>query len=677
MAYANPLPLQLDTAAVPGCFTLLTTSIAELGWRGLAFTVQSAGQTLRLQQSQVDKVSADAAEIRGVLSKTLTVRLEIRRSPRGHGWLVTPYLRNADPAQPFAFDGYGYGAAADAAGPVHNGNRMGVPLYAHSQNLRYENLPHCRLDFPFIRPLPTEPVRIGAQASGPIPALILGSTDCDLWLLEGAFSEERHVLCWEIGLPRDGRRRLECQSRFTWTGGHPELVMPGFETRLETSLFLAFRASPDRLYELYMKELEAAYDFAGRHSRLTREPVFCTWNFDVYTNINEADCRKRMGVVAAVQQNGWFQIDHGYQKPKKKGEQASPELDDYYPDPLQAWDLERFPTGAPGFVAACRDHGLRPGIWWSPRVDKSGRIAEEHPEWLLLDTDGKRVDVGHFLLDPSVPEARQFMERCLHTITSVWGFTGIKVDFYSYMFDFPRARFRNGGTGVSWKRWLHHLVRSSVGPEGYFLHCISCPLGDPFLAMDGPDAYRAGIDIGSGEWDHHVRGTGWLLPAMLATGGGTWFGNIDSCMGKAEIPAVERRSRLALTYMTAGMLEFSGPVETLDLEALSDYRRLAERCDQGTGFECPDPDAFVGRPYAKILIRRHAPDSHTAGTLGIRATVALFNWTDQAVAAAFPLQEFGTTVKVRDFWSRKLLRPNKGILTATLPPRGSLMVDVE
>ncbi len=671
------LKVTFDTAA--GSITLADEKLG-MGWFGLQFYVTSGGRERVAKPVGRAKAQGRGWVWRGDLGGKVQVTLGIAPSPTGKGWVVTPALANRGP-RAFAFTGYGFRVADGARGVQAQGRKNNLLVYANSENLRYELLPHCRVTFPFLRPLPPTRTQVGAQASGPIPALFFGQTDSELWLLEGQFTQDRHLLTWHVGLPVAKGQAVDYRSECTWTGGAAETVAAGTSVNLEATLYRVIETPPDRLYAPYMDELARHYRFAGRDSRLDREPVYCTWNFSVFTHITEADCLRRMDVVAKAQRKGYFQIDHGYQKPKEAGGQASADVDGYYPDPEAVWDPVRFPSGPRGFVKACRDRGLRPAIWWSPRVDRKGPISREHPEWLVRNAKGEPIDdVGHLMLDASVPEVRAFIERCIHTIVKVWGFEGIKVDFYTYMFDHADAVFRNGGTGVAWKRWLHRVVRQALGPKGYFLHCISCPLGNPFLALDGCDSYRAGIDIHSGEWEYHVRGSGWLLPAVLATGKTTWHADIDSFMGTPEIPAAERRSRNAFGYITAGLLDFSGPVERLDKQALAEYRRLSERCDQGGGVRCPESEAFYGRPLPRVLIREHAAGSLTRRQFGVAATVAFFNWGETEQAVSLPVSALGgkrRALKLADFWTGKAVACRGDVLSACLPPRGHVMWDVQ
>ncbi len=678
MLFAKESMLSVKADNRTGLLTI-ADRLGRTGWIGQQFYLIAGGRQLTAASGAVVQQDDGGLVWEGELAPQLTVRLQAQRSPAGRGWTVTPTLFNQT-ATDIRFTGYGFHAGPDQPGLCYQHPGSGLVVFAHTDNLRYENLPHSRVQFPFLRPLPTTPTQFGVQSQGPLPVLVLGQTESDLWLVEGALTQKRHLISWHLELPSRPGSCADRRSEFTWMGGAEEVVRAGGQVELETTVFLLVRAAPDQFYAPYIEELTARHKFIGPQSRLDREPVYCTWNYGIYTNITEADCLKRMDIVAKAQGGGFFQLDHGYQPPAIPGNGATPEVDAYYPDGSRSWDLSRFPSGPKGFVEACRTRGLRPALWWSPRVDLDGVIKREHPEWLLYDKHGKPcTDVGHNMLDCSVPEARAFMENCIRLITREWGFEGIKLDFFSWMFDHATAKYRNGGTSLEWKHWLLKMIRSYLGPQGYFLHCVSCPLGNPFLAIDGFDSYRAGIDIDRGSWDHHIRNCSWLLPGMLANSRQTWFGNIDSCTGAPEIPMVERRSRLAFAYMSAGMLEFSGPVEKFDAVALEDYRRLAERCDQGANWSCPDTEVFFGRPFPRVLVRHHAAGSRTRKEFGAVGTIGFFNWGDAEQVTSVNLAQFGLDpqqIKLRDFWTKAAQTATNGVLTLVLPARGHAILDV-
>lgn len=93
-----------------------------------------------------------------------------------------------------------------------------------------------------------------------------------------------------------------------------------------------------------------------------------------------------------------------------------------------------------------------------------------------------------------------------------WGFKGVKLDFFSWSFDHTDARFRNGGTNVMWKRKFVGAIRALLGEDGFFMHSISWPLGNPLLADYGFNAFRVGMDIHDGSWEKHRGSATWSIP---------------------------------------------------------------------------------------------------------------------------------------------------------------------
>ncbi len=648
------------------------------GWFGLQFYLQAGDQSLVGTRLQQRRSSSGRMCWRIKLAPGLEAHFEAGRSPAGGGIWIRPSLVNRG-QRPFRFDGYGFQVREGAGGPQLAGR--GLPVFAHSENLRYENLPQSRQTYPFLRPLPQEPRCFGRQGLGPMPALVIGRTEHDRWLVEGAATQERHAPSWQLGLPAAPGRMLEYRSAFFWNGAAREEVASGQTLALESTFFLLCEAPLDRIYDTYLDELVKLYRqrFAGAHSVLDHRPVYCTWNYGIYTGLSEADCLKRIRLAAKAQKGGIFQIDHGYQ-PAHPPHLSWGYLDAYYPDTGATWDKTRFPGGPQRFVAECRKAGLTPAIWWTPRMDIGGPISRDHPDWIARNAAGQPIaHVGDLHPDYSVPGVRQFIAKTLRTVIHDWGFAGIKLDFFSWAFDAPDLVYQGGGTHIQWRRWLLNLIRRELGPQGYFLHCVSCPLGNPFLAVDGCDAFRAGTDIDHGGWENHIANCSWLLASLGACGRRTWYADMDSFMGAPQYPDHERRFRCAVGYLTAGMIDISGALEKFTPAMMRDYRRLSQRCDQGGRVLVPDRAAFFGRPLPRILLRLHEPASRTRRQHGIAATVGLFNWDQAPQTLATSLAELGLAgrkLRLRDFWTGRPVALQGGMLAADLPPRGHLLADL-
>jgi alpha-galactosidase len=81
-------------------------------------------------------------------------------------------------------------------------------------------------------------------------------------------------------------------------------------------------------------------------------------------------------------------------------------------------------------------------IWWLPLAVEDGqgrweshkyivsKVVKEHPEWLILDKNGKHARMTRDLaaLDPSLPEVQAFYKQLTEKFIRDWGFDGSKLD---------------------------------------------------------------------------------------------------------------------------------------------------------------------------------------------------------------------------------------------------------
>ena len=101
--------------------------------------------------------------------------------------------------------------------------------------------------------------------------------------------------------------------------------------------------------------------------------------------------------------------------------------------------------GIKKIVDAFHSAGLRITLWWIPIVVEDGQgidmldnhtykladVVKEHPDWLMLDKDGKhaRMTAGLAGLCPAVSEVQEYYRELTKRFISDWGFDGHKLDF--------------------------------------------------------------------------------------------------------------------------------------------------------------------------------------------------------------------------------------------------------
>jgi alpha-galactosidase len=86
--------------------------------------------------------------------------------------------------------------------------------------------------------------------------------------------------------------------------------------------------------------------------------------------------------------------------------------------------------------------GIYTQLWWLPLAAEDGegkyeshkysvaKVVKEHPEWLILDKNGKhaRMTRGLAVLCPAVPEVQAYYKQLTEKFIREWGFDGSKLD---------------------------------------------------------------------------------------------------------------------------------------------------------------------------------------------------------------------------------------------------------
>ena len=244
--------------------------------------------------------------------------------------------------------------------------------------------------------------------------------------------------------------------------------------------------------------LAAGLDRAARHiaaENRARVPVsspvyYCSWYYNE-TRFSASDLERALD--AADRTRAGFdsiQIDDGY----------TPAWGDWLEH------NERWPDGMETAARSILDHGHRAGIWVAPMAAEEGsRIWREHPDWLLRDRAGNPIvkmaanavaglpHGNRYGLDLSHPEVRAYLRHVFSTLRR-WGYTVFKTDFMDW--GFPEAdgvlRHTPGKTSAMWFDEALRIIREAIGPDSYWLACIS--YFAPFVGYC--DGMRIASDVG-------------------------------------------------------------------------------------------------------------------------------------------------------------------------------------
>lgn len=576
---------------------------------------------------------------------------------------------------------------------------MGTPdhyqlLHCHTDNVRTERcdagMPHCQGEFPYARPLPTEPREYGRGEDQAFPGLYVSSRGWPVAFAIAATGQRLTRQVFRIARATTVQPTLLaiCEIRHDLVQNPSFLLPPGAVLELDGTWFQAMQGvAPQDAWRGYLAWIGARHRFRGPDSPLLREAVYCTWNYGRFADQREEGLITTAAAVARdLPGIRWYLMDAGYfDKPGGQGETtyASCGFQRFLADDVDAQvDPGKFPHGVRHYVDRVRALGLRPGLWITPAVDPEAEIFRRHPGWLLRDRSGAIHRIGgpagrQSYLDWTNPEVVAAARSGLRHLAQAWGIEGIKLDFWSHNFeDRGIAVGDPAATGFAARRALFGLLREALPADGIIYTCCATGMGDPFIG-EFADGYRNTIDIGAGAWHEQVDNCAWALPTLLNPGRAALLLNNDSVGIDPRLPDNENLFRLAWCWITMGMQEVGGFIERLDPCWLARLRKFTDRCDRGHAVRLGDERVLTGLPLPDALFVDY-PEGGPTRRLGIRQSLALFNWDDQPRVVAVRRAALGHAgaVEAEDFWSGEHRRLDGGFHIEELPPRTARLYDL-
>lgn len=522
--------------------------------------------------------------------------------------------------------------------------------WMHSSNVRTEKYPVSRPEYPLIRPLPNEPVCFNDGEANHFPAFTVFDAAYQTMLVEGDLNQTQFRRVWEVGQMLQIYRGIQ---RYESAASKPVLAS-GEELEVSRVYYeILHNTHPQDAYNGYIKALQKFHSFAVVHSPMRHGAVFCTWNYGTRHHISESLLLTRAKALAQrIPECTHFLIDDGYQANRNCRFAG---LDAFYPEPSEGYNRNLFPSGMHFMASELKKLGLTPAIWLAPALYLDSRLATEHPEWLLRDEHGNTALLGNFTyLDVSVPEAYEFFIKVLDVLFVEWGFRGLKFDFMTQWFQLENARFRHG-SGDEWRDRIFGEIRQRIGRNGIFMTCIAMSMGNPFPGRFA-DCYRCGCDIHDGTREEQLKACRATLPQILLPGKELFLLNMDS-MGFGDTPLHEQLVRLNWVFITQGIFELGGKIESMPDSQIAMWRKLLKNIDRGQRVRCLDEAAFTGADLPAVLRSGHF--------------TAFFNWSETQ-SRIFKLDNyFPSEVLLRDFWQEKELSGN----TIELSPFSSILLE--
>lgn len=247
------------------------------------------------------------------------------------------------------------------------------------------------------------------------------------------------------------------------------------------------------------------------------QPEWCAWGYG--RDFTKEQILKTLPVVKKLG-FGWVTIDDGWQN----------NLGDWNPDRV------KFPGGErdfEAFVDSIHSYGLKVRLWWCPiaaqdssygaaccpdRMNEFGMgiqstLAAGHPDWFLLDTNGRRVQVSWwnaYTVCPALPRVREYYRAFVRRAIVEWKIDGFKMDGQN-LNEVPRCYNKSHHhaspleSAQSVPEFFADLYRTATRLKPSFLVQI-CPCGTNFSYYNLPYLNQTVASDPLDSWQVRLKG---------------------------------------------------------------------------------------------------------------------------------------------------------------------------
>ncbi|MCS7191455.1 MAG: alpha-galactosidase [Armatimonadetes bacterium] len=403
-------------------------------------------------------------------------------------------------------------------------------------------------------------------------------------------------------------------------------------------------------------------------SVFTHAPTgWCSWYY-YYQNITQEEWEKNVLWLAENLRDfglEWVQIDDGWQ------------LDNGSPKTSGGRDWrgsnEKFGKGMKWVAEIVKQHAMKPGIWLIPQKTDSDEVYNEHPDWFLRKPDGTPVRIGDwhprkvesYVVDPTNPEALEYIRRLFHTLAHDWGFDYFKIDnqpeFSRWYDENADARKVPEISGSEAYRMTLKAIREAIGPNKYLLGCYGIPL-DGIGIMNGS---RTGGDM-EASW----QGCQVMIRTITKWGflnNIVWWCDPDTLCVREPLTLDEARIMATLVSISGQALMTSDKMYELPEERVEILRRVIPTVDIHPMEFYPWDEEKLGR--SKIF------DLKVAKHYGSWDVVAVFNWQEEPETIEVDFAKLGLLTgngiryHVFEFWNKRYEGQFENGFSVTLPIR--------
>ena len=537
------------------------------------------------------------------------------------------------------------------------------PEYDIGSYLSYVEIPCCSK-------------RIGDSPFQPFPAILLGNYESNHALIHGTLEQRGFYHCYEIDHDR-GKLRMNIISGFK--GIEALDVIPN--RTLTDRWYLGTTEKADdieQIFDRYTKVLRTVLpplNGAGNANR--HSVVWESWNDCIERSVSEELILKEAEFVSRHFPNVRFiQLDDGYWHNDKfaNGIGTAYEKDG-------GIDKKKFPSGLRSYSDKVRQFGLTPAVWTGLICPACSQITKEHPEWAVdyawRYKEYEGIECG-MVLDPSIPEVREYLQYAFDKFCYDYNFNGIKLDFWSYVFEtsFPMLKNREHSS-YEWRRWLLTEIRKRLPTDGYFQTGCDIVQGNPFLGEFFTN-YRYGMDITGGEWDHVKATFLWGTSCFALHIGDLFVPNSDSIGIMPGLSENERMFAINYILITHSLVELSGKLHSdCSAEHLKILKKALCNINNGQDVHFAQYDYRKHNVLPPAIWFTDTPlFSRKSGTESLPLkTVALFNLSDENLNIEFSPADMklkeGNYI-LTDVWSGEQ-KEFKNQIEYILPPHSSRM----
>ena len=339
--------------------------------------------------------------------------------------------------------------------------------------------------------------RIGASPYQPFPAILLSNYESSQGLVHGTLSQD---VFYHNYIVKHDQNAIDLSIFSSFKGISHLQFEPG--ATLEDHFYIGKTDKADCLDSIFSsyisvlkKVLPASY---GQNDTNRHSVVWGSWNDGIFRDIDEKRILKMTDFISKnIPTIDWVQIDDGYSK-LSTVKNGSHGIGSFYED-NNGIDETKFPSGFKDLTNKIKSRGLKPALWLGVQVPHAGPLFKEHPDW-FIDYSYRMKAFG--ILDVSISEVREYMERALDFYIDTCGFEGVKLDFWTYSFEDSHDLLKNSNkSGYEWRAWWLEAIRKRLPEYGFLEIACDIGMGNPFLARYVTN-YRYGIDIGNGKWEN-------------------------------------------------------------------------------------------------------------------------------------------------------------------------------